>query len=67
MDMHRFDRRVIKRNLNSGIVSEKEYKKHLADLKNLEKDHEVIVVSLYGSDEDEEAAAEEATEEGEES
>lgn len=65
MEMYKFDRRVLKRNLDSGIVTEKEYKKHLADLKNLEKESEVIDVSLYGEDEETEDA-EEAEDTGDE-
>ena len=56
MDIQKFDRRIIERNLKNGIVDEKEYKKHLADLKNVEKETEEIILSLYSGSEDEKAS-----------
>lgn len=42
MDPHKFDKRVIRRNLNRGVIALKDYKEYLSRLPDLEKECEAI-------------------------
>ncbi len=55
MDLRKFDRRILERNLSKGNITPKEYKKHLADLVDLAEDHETIEINLYDKNPPEEA------------
>ncbi len=47
MDPTKFDKRTIERNLKAGVISQKEYEKHLAKLPDLKEETEIIDVPLY--------------------
>jgi hypothetical protein len=44
MDLRKFDKRIVDRNIDKGIVAPKEYQKYLSELKNLEDELEVFEV-----------------------
>lgn len=46
MDPHKFDKRVIRRNLNRGVVALEDYKEYLNRLPDLEEKCEAIEVPL---------------------
>jgi hypothetical protein len=48
MDLRKFDKRIIHRNVDKGIVTPKEYQKYLGELKDLEAECEVFEVQLPG-------------------
>jgi pyrimidine operon attenuation protein/uracil phosphoribosyltransferase len=50
-----FDKRVISRNIDKGILSQDEYHKHLNNLEDLSGKCEEIDVSLYDDDKEDEA------------
>jgi hypothetical protein len=58
MDEKQFDKRVIWRNVNKGMVSQKDYDNHLSKLENMEDECEPVEVSLYPSEEEKESDAE---------
>jgi hypothetical protein len=47
MNSTKFDKRTVDRNLKSGVVSQKEYEKHLSKLPDLAEETEIIDVPLY--------------------
>lgn len=53
MSLVKFDRRIIARNLDKGLVSAKEYDKYLNSLPDLDGEYEIIDVPLYDTEEDE--------------
>ena len=57
MDDTLFDRRVVRRNINKGLVSQNEYDKHLSKLSNLAEECEDVEVTLYPADNEEERDA----------
>ena len=56
-----YDKRVINRNFEKGIISKEEYENFLKALPDLEDQSEVIDVSLYDDDSESEAEAEAET------
>ena len=42
MDIRNFDKRILQRNLEKGLVTEKDYKKYLSGLKDLEQECDEI-------------------------
>ena len=69
MNLRNFDKRIVRRNVQKGVVTEKEYKKYISGLDDLEEECEAIDVLAPGQnpppeEEEEEAAKiDEATEE----
>jgi hypothetical protein len=47
MNSTKFDKRTVDRNLKAGVVSKKDYEKHLAKLPDLKEETEIIDVPLY--------------------
>ena len=54
MDTKLFDKRVIRRNIDRGMVSQKDYDGYLSSLENMENECEPVEVCLYPSDEEDE-------------
>ncbi|MCP4676477.1 MAG: hypothetical protein GY854_13380 [Deltaproteobacteria bacterium] len=54
MDFRKLDKRVIKRNLEDGSITAKEYKKYCSELKDLKDDYEVIKAGLDDDDQEDE-------------
>ena len=54
MDTKLFDKRVVRRNIDRGLVSQKDYDAYLKGLGDVEDECEPVEVSLYPSDEEEE-------------
>jgi len=71
MNLLKFDRRIVARSLEKGLVSEKEYEKYLGSLPDLEGEYDIIDIPLYETEEDgsaenagEESASEAKTDDG---
>ena len=47
MDLHKFDKRIIQRLIQQGIVSSNEYKAYKENLENLEKKCENIMSKIF--------------------
>lgn len=65
MDLKNVDKRIIRRQLESGTVSQKEYQKYLGSLEDVEEGCEVIEVPLgqpSGENQEDAPENEEATE-----
>ena len=58
-----FDKRVVSRNINQGLVSQKEYDDYLTKLADLGDECTSVDVSLYPSDEEDEESKPESEEE----
>ena len=50
MDEKLFDKRVIRRNIDKGLVSQREYDKFLSKLANVEEECTEVEITLYPSD-----------------
>lgn len=44
MDLRKFDKRIVHRNIDKGIVTQKDYQKYIGELKNLDNEYDVFEV-----------------------
>jgi hypothetical protein len=59
MDPLKVDKRTVLRNLDKNIITEKEYQKYLAGLKDMDGEFEEIEVFLNEEDDEQEESVEE--------